>query len=107
LFKKGKINNFFNRTFKLAARFKGRKLNIQNLGTKIRISYYYKPFPIQFFCQQDTPQLLFVLGGKELGRLLVITDLKEKNIEKQKEYNLRYLLAKVRTTLGKASDRLP
>jgi hypothetical protein len=24
--------------------------------------------------------------------------LKEKNIEKQKEYNLRYLLAKVRTT---------
>jgi hypothetical protein len=27
-------------------------------------------------------------------------------MEKQKEYNLRYLLAKVRTTLGKASDRL-
>jgi hypothetical protein len=26
-------------------------------------------------------------------------------MEKQKEYNLRYLLAKVRTTLGKASDR--
>jgi hypothetical protein len=26
------------------------------------------------------------------------TVLKEKNIEKQKEYNLRYLLAKVRTT---------
>jgi hypothetical protein len=26
------------------------------------------------------------------------TDLKEKNIEEQKEYNLRYLLAKVRTT---------
>jgi hypothetical protein len=25
---------------------------------------------------------------------------------KQKEYNLRYLLAKVRTTRGKASDRL-
>ena len=34
------------------------------------------------------------------------TVLKEKNIEKQKEYNLRYLLAKVRTTWGKASDRL-
>jgi hypothetical protein len=27
-------------------------------------------------------------------------------MEKQKQYNLRYLLAKVRTTLGKASDRL-
>jgi hypothetical protein len=26
-------------------------------------------------------------------------------MEKQKEYNLRYLLAKVRTTRGKASDR--
>jgi hypothetical protein len=27
-------------------------------------------------------------------------------MEKQKEYNLRYLLVKVRTTCGKASDRL-
>jgi hypothetical protein len=27
-------------------------------------------------------------------------------MEKPKEYNLRYLLAKVRTTRGKASDRL-
>jgi hypothetical protein len=27
-------------------------------------------------------------------------------MEKRKEYNLRYLLAKVRTTCGKASDRL-
>jgi hypothetical protein len=26
-------------------------------------------------------------------------------MEKQKVYNLRYMLAKVRTTLGKASDR--
>jgi hypothetical protein len=39
------------------------------------------------------------LGGKEVGALLVIIlVLKEKNMEKQKEYNLRYLLAKVRTT---------
>jgi hypothetical protein len=30
------------------------------------------PFPIQFFCQPHTPQLLFVLGGKEVGGLLVI-----------------------------------
>jgi hypothetical protein len=34
------------------------------------------------------------------------TVLKEKNIQKQKEYNLCYLLAKVHTTWGKASDRL-
>jgi hypothetical protein len=39
------------------------------------------------------------LGGKEVGGLLVIIlVLKEKNIEKQKKYDLRYLLAKVRTT---------
>jgi hypothetical protein len=37
--------------------------------------------------------------GKKVGGLLVIIlVLKEKTMEKQKEYNLRYLLAKVRTT---------
>jgi hypothetical protein len=34
------------------------------------------------------------------------TVLKEKTKRNRKEYNLRYLLAKVHTTLGKASDRL-
>jgi hypothetical protein len=34
------------------------------------------------------------------------TFLKEKNMEKQKEYNLCYLFVKVRNTLGKVSDRL-
>jgi hypothetical protein len=39
------------------------------------------------------------LGDKEVGGLLKLPySFKEKNIEKQKEYNLRYLLAKVRTT---------
>jgi hypothetical protein len=33
------------------------------------------------------------------------TVLKEENTEKQKEYNLRYLLAKAHTTWGNASDR--
>jgi hypothetical protein len=33
------------------------------------------------------------------------TVLNEKNMEKQKVYNLRYLLAKVCTTLGKESER--
>jgi hypothetical protein len=39
------------------------------------------------------------LGGKEVGGLLVIIlqFYKEKNMEKQKGYNLRYLLAKVGT----------
>jgi hypothetical protein len=47
------------------------------------------------------------LGSKEVGGLLVIIlVLKEKNMEKQKKYNLRYLLAKVRTTRGKVSKRL-
>jgi len=39
--------------------------------------------------------------GRQRGRWITCnyrTVLKEKNIEKQKEYNLRYLLAKVRTT---------
>jgi hypothetical protein len=38
------------------------------------------------------------LGGKEVITYNYPTVLKEKNIEKQKEYNLRYLLAKVRTS---------
>jgi hypothetical protein len=39
--------------------------------------------------------------GRERGWWIICnypTALKEKNVEKQKEYNLRYLLAKVRTT---------
>jgi hypothetical protein len=47
--------------------------------------------------------------GRERGWWITCnyhTVLKEKNIEKQTEYNLRYLLVKVRTTWGKASDRL-
>jgi hypothetical protein len=39
------------------------------------------------------------LGGKEVGGLLVIISvLKEKNMEIQKEYSLCCLLAKVHTT---------
>jgi hypothetical protein len=30
------------------------------------------PFPIQFFCQPHILQLVFVLGGNEVGGLLVI-----------------------------------
>jgi hypothetical protein len=31
-----------------------------------------QPFPIHFFCHPHTAQLLLILGGKEVGRLLVI-----------------------------------
>jgi hypothetical protein len=34
--------------------------------------YENKPFPIQFFCHPHAPQILFILGGKEIGGLLVI-----------------------------------
>jgi len=47
--------------------------------------------------------------GRERGWWITcnyLTVLKEKNIEKHKEYSLRCLLAKARTTWGKASDRL-
>jgi hypothetical protein len=54
------------------------------------------PFLCVFF---HTPQLLFVLIGKEVGGLrVIILQFKRESIEKQKVYNLRYLLAKVCTT---------
>jgi hypothetical protein len=47
--------------------------------------------------------------GRERGWWITCnysTVLKEKNVEKRKKYNLRYLLAKVRAKRGKASDSL-
>jgi hypothetical protein len=37
-------------------------------------------------------------GPDQACKGIALPFLKEKNMEKQKEYNLRYLLAKVRTT---------
>jgi hypothetical protein len=48
----------------------------------------------------------FLVGCRLVNASNYPTGLKEKNMEKQKDYNLRYLLAKVRTTRGKASVRL-
>jgi hypothetical protein len=56
------------------------------------------PFPIQYFCHPHTLQLLFILGGKEVGGLLVIILQFEKRKTETERVNLRYLLAKVRTT---------
>jgi hypothetical protein len=36
------------------------------------IGLFLLTLSIQFFCQPHTPHLLFVLGGKEFGGLLVI-----------------------------------
>jgi hypothetical protein len=42
------------------------------------------------------------LGGKEVGGSLVTIQSFKREKHKQKEYSLRYLLAKVHTTRGKA-----
>jgi hypothetical protein len=58
-------------------------------------------FAIQFFCHPHTPQILFIWGRKEFAALLVIKfsySFKTHGLPRNKEYNLRYLLAKVRTT---------
>ena len=75
-----------------------------NTYTQLYISKF-KPFQFNSIFL-PTPQLLFVLGGKEVGGLLVIIlVLKEKTQRNRNEYNLRYLLAKARTTWGKVSNR--
>jgi hypothetical protein len=65
------------------------------------------PFQSNFSANRIHPSSYFF--GRERGWWITCnypTVLKEKNIQKQKEYILRYLLAKVHTTWGKASDRL-
>jgi hypothetical protein len=57
------------------------------------------PFQSNFSANRILPSSYFVLGGKEVdGLLVIILQFKKRKTEKQKEYNLRYLLAKVRTT---------
>jgi hypothetical protein len=46
--------------------------SLYKITTNFKFMPTYYPFPIQFFSQPHTPQLLFVLGGKEVGGLLVI-----------------------------------
>jgi hypothetical protein len=41
-------------------------------GHELTKEFKIEPFPIQFFCHPHTPQVLFILGGKEFGGLLVI-----------------------------------
>jgi hypothetical protein len=66
------------------------------------------PFQSKFSANRILPSS-YLFFGRKRGRWITCnypTVLKKKNVENQKEYNLRYLLAKVRTTRGKASDRL-
>jgi alpha-N-acetylglucosamine transferase len=54
------------------------------------------PFQSNFSANRTLPSSYFFWAIKRLVDYPKV--LKEKNMEKQKEYNLRYLLAKVRTT---------
>jgi hypothetical protein len=57
------------------------------------------PFQSNFSANRILPSCYLFWAAKRLVDYCNYpTVLKEKNIEKQKEYNLRYLLAKVRTT---------
>jgi hypothetical protein len=59
----------------------------------------FNPFQSNFSANRILrSSYLFWAGRRLVDYFNYPTVLKEKNIEKQKEYNLRYLLAKVRTT---------
>jgi hypothetical protein len=65
------------------------------MGTKLSLT----PFNPIFLPTAYSPAL--IRFGRERGWWIICnypTVLKRKNTEKQKEYSLRYLLAKVRTT---------
>jgi hypothetical protein len=60
---------------------------------------YINPFQSNFSAIRILPSSYLFWAGKRLVDYCNYpTVLKEKNIGKQKEYNLRYVLAKVRTT---------
>jgi hypothetical protein len=47
-------------------------LDLTKCGEERESQLDFNPFQSNFFCQPHTPQLLFVLGDKEVGGLLVI-----------------------------------
>ena len=66
---------------------------------KAAVTADFNPFQSNFSANRILPSsYLFWTGKVWWITCNYPTVLKEKNIEKQKEYNLRYLLAKVRTT---------
>jgi hypothetical protein len=82
--KKKKMNKFISATLNWGSHSRPLHLTLSN---SIFLPTAYSPALIYF--------------GRKRGWWITCkypTVLKEKNIEKQKEYNLRYLLAKVRTT---------
>jgi hypothetical protein len=81
------------------------------LSVEVRGTWYemnqFNPFQSKFSTNCILPSSCLFWAGKRLVDYLWLSySLKEKNIAKQKECNLCYLLAKVRSTWGKASDRL-
>jgi hypothetical protein len=70
---------------------------------KIQLTFTFSPFQSNFSANRIIPSShLFWAGKRLVDYFNYPTVLKEK----QKEYNLRCLLAKVCTTCGKASDRI-
>jgi hypothetical protein len=79
----------------------GKKCNValKNLFFKIILKFFLTLSNPIFLPTAYSPALIYF--GRERGWWITCnypTVLKEKNIEKQKEYNLRCLLAKARTT---------
>jgi hypothetical protein len=72
---------------------------VDSVIRKSRQTVNFSPFQSNFYANRILPSSHLFWAGKGWW---ITCDypkvLKEKNIEKQKEYNLRYLLATVRTT---------
>jgi hypothetical protein len=88
-----------------------------NVPDSVRNSYPLKrqqekviginPFQSNFSANRILPSSYLFWEVKRLVDYLKLSySFKRENMEKHKEYKLRYLLAKVRTTWGKASERL-
>jgi hypothetical protein len=61
------------------------------------------PFQSNFSATRILPSSYLFWAGKRLVDYLSLSYILKREKHKQKEYNLRYLLAKVRATRGKAS----
>jgi hypothetical protein len=76
------------------------ELNLASAARGIKhLSMWFNPFQSNFSANRILPSSYLFWAVKRLVDYLELPySFNEKNMEKQKEYNLRYLLAKVRTT---------